>query len=381
LEEIRHYLNQIIERSSPESPIWNQEARLDKKTGGWSYIDGCMLIAIQSVYNTTQEQTYFSFIENFIDYYIDDEGHPLGYEPETYNCDSINEGKVLFQLYAQTKKEKYRKALTHLYQQVVLQPRTKEGSMWHKLIYPQQVWLDGLYMVQPFALEYQLTFGTSQDISDIVRQFENVVTAMKDPKTGLLFHGYDCTRSAFWADKITGCSANFWTRSIGWFAMALVDTLALLNERQEYGSERKKLQRYLQDLMEAILAYQDRETSLFYQVTDHIGAQGNYLETSGSAALSYVMLKGARLKLLPSNFQTIGKTILTSLLKGKLTCENGVFSLEDICLVAGLGGISGKGNYHIRDGSYDYYVSEPVVCDDAKGIGPFLYAYSEWLLL
>ena len=155
--------------------------------------------------------------------------------------------------------------------------------------------------------------------------------------------------------------------------MALVDTLALLNERQEYGSERKKLQRYLQDLMEVILAYQDRETSLFYQVTDHIGAQGNYLETSGSAALSYVMLKGARLKLLPSNFQAIGKTILTSLLKGKLTC--------DICLVAGLGGISGKGNYHIRDGSYDYYVSEPVVCDDAKGIGPFLYAYSEWLLL
>jgi unsaturated rhamnogalacturonyl hydrolase len=379
VEEIKQFLDQLMLQSSPEAPIWNQEAGLENSPIKWSYIDGCMILAIQNMYNVTQEQKYFTFMETFIDYYIDDTGTPLGYVEEEYNCDAINEGKVLFQLYAATKKEKYRKALDNLYRQVTLHPRTKEGSLWHKLIYPQQVWLDGLYMVQPFALQYQLTFGNEADISDILRQFENVMDRMRDEVTGLLYHGYDCTKTAFWANKETGCSANFWTRSLGWFAMALVDTLEILFSYEGYEQEKQQLQNYLIRVMQAIVPFQDQKTKLFFQVTDKPECLGNYLETSGSAALSYVMLKGSRLEMLPPEYQAMGEGILRALLDSKLHLENGKFTLKDICLVAGLGGMPGKGSYKVRDGSYEYYISEPIVRDDAKGIGPFLFAYSEWL--
>ncbi|WP_291291869.1 glycoside hydrolase family 88 protein [Enterococcus sp.] len=381
MEEIRKFLDQFIAHSSPEAPIWNQEARLANQPICWSYIDGCMILAIQYMFNATQDENYLAFAETFIDYYIDEEGNPLGYDEGEYNCDAVNEGKVLFQLYAITKKSKYRKALDKLYRQVLLQPRTKEGSMWHKLLYPQQVWLDGLYMVQPFAIQYQLTFGNSKDVSDVIRQFKNVMESMKDPRTGLLYHGYDCTRTAFWAQPKTGCSANFWTRSLGWYAMALVDTLEILLSHEGYHQEKQQLQRYLTELIEAVIPYQDPKTSLFFQVTDKPKGEENYLETSGSAALSYVMLKASRLAILPSQYKKIGETILRALVKHKLVIKNGKFTLKDICLVAGLGGMPGKGNYKIRDGSYEYYISEPVVNDDAKGIGPFVYAYSEWLQL
>ena len=381
MEEIRQFLDQVIAHSSPEAPIWNQEARLANDPIRWSYIDGCMILAIQYMFNATQDENYLAFVETFIDHYIDEAGNPLGYDEKEYNCDAINEGKLLFQLYAITKKSKYRKALDNLYRQVLLQPRTKEGSMWHKLVYPQQVWLDGLYMVQPFAIQYQLTFGNSADVSDVIGQFKNVMESMKDPRTGLLYHGYDCTRTAFWAHPKTGCSANFWTRSLGWYAMALVDTLEVLLSHEGYLQEKQQLQRYLTELVGAVMAYQDPKTSLFFQVTDRPDGEDNYLETSGSAALSYVMLKASRLAILPSQYKIIGETILRALVKHKLVIKNGEFTLKDICLVAGLGGMPGKGNYKIRDGSYEYYISEPVVNDDAKGIGPFVYAYSEWLQL
>ena len=163
--------------------------------------------------------------------------------------------------------------------------------------------------------------------------------------------------------------------------MALVDTLEVLLSHEGYLQEKQQLQRYLTELVGAVMAYQDPKTSLFFQVTDRPDGEDNYLETSGSAALSYVMLKASRLAILPSQYKIIGETILRALVKHKLVIKNGEFTLKDICLVAGLGGMPGKGNYKIRDGSYEYYISEPVVNDDAKGIGPFVYAYSEWLQL
>ncbi|OTN75069.1 hypothetical protein A5886_000113 [Enterococcus sp. 8G7_MSG3316] len=381
MEKIALYFDQLLDQSSPQAPIWNQEALLEDQPLSWSYIDGCMMLAVQKMYQVTKDEKYLNFMEHFIDFYIDEAGHPLGFKESTYNSDAINEGKVLFQLYDITKKEKYRKAIENLYRQVQLQPRTSEGSLWHKLIYPQQVWLDGLYMVQPFSVMYEVRYQKQPAIGEAMLQFETVAARMRDSATGLYYHGYDCSKLAFWADDRTGCSPHFWTRSIGWFAMALVDTAAFLKQTGTWKKEQEQLQVYLRSLLEALLPFQDQASHLFFQVTDAGKRPGNYLETSGSAALAYVMMKGYRTGLLSKEYGVRGEQILTSLHARKLIETHEGFSLKDICLVAGLGGMPGKGAYKERDGSFAYYISEPAVENDAKGIGPLVFAYTEWLLL
>lgn len=381
LEKIAVFFDQLLDKSSPRSPIWNQEALMEDKELSWSYIDGCMILAVQKMYNVTKDVKYLTFMETFIDFYIDEEGNPLGFEESTYNSDAINEGKLLFQLYEITQKDKYRKAIEKLYRQVRLQPRTSEGSLWHKLIYPQQVWLDGLYMVQPFSVMYELLYQKQPAIDEIMLQFEIVATKMRDAATGLFYHGYDCSKLAFWADDKTGCSNHFWTRSLGWFAMALVDTAAFLKQSDRFKKEQEQLQMYSLSLLDALLPFQDSTSHLFFQVTDEINRPGNYLETSGSAAFAYVMLKGYRTGLLPKEYALIGERILASLTDLKLADRQEGYVLKDICLVAGLGGMQGKGTYKERDGSFAYYISEPIVENDAKGIGPLVFAYTEWCLL
>lgn len=377
MEQIKRYLDEILTNSTPEQPVWNQEALLENKPAGWSYIDGCMLIAVLYMYEATRDQKYYRFLHDFVDYYIADDGTILGYDFEAMNSDSINEGKVLLTLYQETKQEKYYKAMKQLHEQIRQQPRTKSGSLWHKKVYPNQVWLDGLYMVQPFYIQYELNFNAGRNIEDIMTQFENVDQLMKDEETGLFYHGYDEKRKAFWADPVTGCSANFWTRSLGWYAMALVDTLELMGD--EFPEEYELLMIYLNELIEAVLQFEEQETDLFYQVTVEGDRLGNYLETSGSCALAYTLMKGARIEALPESYFNKGQAILKSVVDHKLVMEDGHLVLKDICLVAGLGGMPGKGDYKLRDGSYEYYISEPIVKDDAKGIGPLVYAYSEYL--
>lgn len=377
MEKITVFLESILKQSTPSQPVWNQEAILEKKPASWSYIDGCMLISVLFMYESTKNEMYFDFLKQFIDYYIDDEGNILGYDLDAMNSDSINEGKVLFTLYRKTKDEKYRKAMDHLYAQIQQQPRTNSGSFWHKKIYPNQIWLDGLYMIQPFYLEYERLFNNGRNLPDIMQQFANVNQKMRDEKTGLYFHGYDETRQAFWADPHTGCSSSFWTRSLGWYAMALVDTIDLLKE--DYPEEKELLMIDLNELIEALLVYEDIETSLFYQVTNQAGRVGNYLETSGSSAIAYTLMKGARIGVLPKSFYYKGEEILRKISEMKLIVTDETYVLKDICLVAGLGGMPGKGSYKLRDGTYEYYISEPIVENDAKGIAPLIYAYTEYL--
>lgn len=377
MDQIKQYLDEIMARSTPQAPVWNQEALLEGKPSSWSYIDGCMAIALLNMYEATSEEKYFSFLEEFIDYFVHEDGSILGFDAKTYNSDSINEGKVLFYLYEKTDKEKYRQAIENLMEQIRHQPRTRGESFWHKNIYPNQVWLDGLYMVEPFYLQYEKHFNNYQNLPDIMRQFANVEENMRDHVTGLYYHGYDESRQAFWADEQTGCSKHFWTRSLGWFAMALVDTLAELDKR--FTTEYETLKNQFRDLVDTLLEYTDSQTSLFYQVIDQQARAGNYLETSGSCAIAYALMKGARIGALPGGYYHRGATILDHVVKTKLTYQNGQMVLNDICLVAGLGGMNGKGDYHKRDGSYAYYISEPVVQNDAKGIGPLIYAYAEYV--
>lgn len=365
---IEKYIDELIEKSTLDVPAWNIEKARSGEKSGWNYIDGCMILAILETYKTTKEEKYLKFADAYIDYRVKEDGTITGYSVEKYNLDDINAGKTLFELYDLTGKEKYRKAIDLIYSQLEGQPRTKEGNFWHKKIYPNQVWLDGLYMAQPFYMEYETRFHEKQNYKDIFQQFFIVAEKMRDEKTGLYYHAYDSSREMFWCDKETGLSKNFWLRALGWYSMALLDTLYKADS--SYGEEYEKLKQIFMDLMDSMLKFQD-ESGMWYQVVNLGGKEKNYLETSGSAIMAYSLLKGTRLGFLPEKYREYGKKAFDGICEKYLSTEEGKMSLGGICLVAGLGGPNK------RDGSYEYYMSEPIVKDDAKGVGPFLLAYTE----
>ena len=367
-EEIDAFVRGLIEKSSPSHTAWNIESVREGRPASWNYIDGCMITALLAMSDITGDARYFDFAESFIDWFVLDDGTIRTYDRKKYNLDDINEGRVLFPLYAKTGKEKYKKAAGNLYRQIQEQPRTFEGNFWHKAIYPNQVWLDGLYMAQPFYALYETTFG-SGDVSDTLSQIANVRLRMFDEARKLYYHGYDATRTIFWADPVTGCSKNFWLRSVGWFSVALVDLCEILPN----GAGRDRLCEIFNELIAGVAPYADKETGLYWQVVDQGGREGNYLETSGSSMLAYSMLKGARLGVLPKEYAAKGEKTFRGIVDKYLSFTDGELNLGGICLVAGLG----PEDNPRRDGSYEYYISEPVVENDAKGVAPFVLCYTE----
>jgi unsaturated rhamnogalacturonyl hydrolase len=224
-------------------------------------------------------------------------------------------------------------------------------------------------MAMPFLALYEKHYDRG-DYSDILKQLRIIHGRMRDPKTGLYYHGYDCSREAFWADPETGLSRNFWLRAMGWYALALADLAEIIPKGME---EREELAGTLRELMESIARYADPETGMYRQVVDQAGREGNYPETSGSAMIACAMLKGARLGLLEERFREQGKKTFEGITRNHLAVRDGMIELDNICLVAGLGPDSNRR----RDGSYEYYISEPVVSNDAKGAAPFVLCYTE----
>ena len=398
-EKIERYIDYLIANSSAEAPMWNQEQIREGRPNKWNYIDGCMITAILNLYDLTKEERYLAFADGFVDWFVQENGQIRTYDPEEKNVDNINTASNLYTLYDLTGKEKYRRAIDTVRHQIDIMPRTKEGNFWHKDIYPWQVWLDGLYMAQPFYMQYETRYNKLLGCQDSYQQFRNVERLMKDKETGLYYHAYDESRSMFWADPETGLSANYWLRSIGWFICALVETAQAMDESLYY--EYCYLQKLLKDLAEALLPYQD-ESGMFWQVVDrpdlscsedgtirardHFDlagqeptfaageVRGNYLETSGTALIAYALLKGVRLGFLPERFAAAGERALSGIIdKYLFTNPDGTLGLGGICLVAGLGG-----KQH-RDGSLAYYFNEPVVENEAKGTAPFILAYTELL--
>ena len=365
---IEDYIDKLM-TSAPDMPLWNIESIKQGKKPGWNYIDGCMTTSLLEMYKTTGERKYLDFVISFVDYYVSEDGSILGYDPRKYSTDDVSESRILFDLYKYTGNEKYRKAIELAHSQILTHPRTKEGNFWHKAIYHDQVWLDGLYMMQVFYTRYQSQYG-GKDYGDIIRQFQNVRRLMFDEEKKLYYHGYDSSRTLFWADKITGLSSNFWLRSIGWFLVALADVWDYMDGDE---SGREKIAAIFKEAIDGILIYQDKDSKLFWQVPNYPDREGNYLETSGSAMVSYALLKGSRLGILPSSYSEIGLDVFNGIVREKMSEENGDLNLKGICLVAGLG----PENNTRRDGSYKYYISEPVVENDAKGVGPFIMAYTE----
>ncbi len=366
---IEQYILELIRRSTPRRTAWNMEKIREGKDVSWNYIDGCMLTALTAMTDITGDDRYAAFVEEVADSFVREDGSIDTFQPEKHALDDYNEGRILFPIYARTEKEKYRKAAEMLYESLKEQPRTEEGNFWHKEIYPNQVWLDGTYMALPFLAMYEDTFGTGE-IRDIMKQLRVVRRRMRDPKTGLYYHGYDASRKAFWADPETGLSRNFWLRAIGWFSLALADLIEIIPKGME---ERDELAEMLQDLAESISAFADPESGMYWQVVDCAGREGNYLETSGSAMIACAMLKGVRLGALDAKFREMGRKTFNGIVQHHLKVRDGMVGLDNICLVAGLG----PENNRRRDGSYEYYVSEPVVSDDAKGAAPFVLCYTE----
>lgn len=369
-------INKYIEKlmtSSPDAPLWNIESILNGKKPAWNYIDGCMITSLLELYKTSKDKKYLDFIVNFVDYYVFDDGSIRGYNPNNYSTDDVCESRILFDLYNITKKEKYNKAIELTYTQVKNHPRTKEGNFWHKAIYPNQVWLDGLYMMQPFYVRYQKERG-NRDYSDTINQFENVFRIMFDNEKKLYYHGYDSSREMFWCDKKTGLSKNFWLRSIGWYTVGLIDCIDYIDD--EHLEDKNRLVKIFKETIDGILLYQDKESKMFYQLPNLKDVKGNYLETSGSSMISYAILKAVRLGILDESYRLIGKEIFDGICKKYLSInDKGELNLGGICLVAGLGPNEKK---H-RDGSVEYYLSEPIVENDAKGTGPLIMAYTEIL--
>ena len=337
----------------------------------WEYEMGVMLEAVEQVWYRTADDKYFQYIQKNMDRFVGPDGTIRTYKMDDYNIDFVTPGRSLLLLAQQTLpgKEKYRKAADILRKQLEQQPRTKEGGFWHKKRYPNQMWLDGLYMAEPFYAEYTKLYGPSKNFDDVVNQFVWMEKHARDEKTGLLYHAWDESKEQKWANPQTGKSPNFWSRAMGWYVMALVDVLDYVPANHP---RRGELITILQRTIPAILKYQDPKSGCWYQVTDRLGDKGNYLEASGTGMFVYATAKGVRMGYLPASLMVSARKGYDGMLNQFISTDvKGLIHLEKTVLVGGLGGTP------YRDGSYEYYLSEPLRQDDLKGVGPFVMASVE----
>ncbi|MCB0424641.1 MAG: glycoside hydrolase family 88 protein [Mangrovimonas sp.] len=337
----------------------------------WEYTHGLILLACQRLNAQYPNPKYDAYVKAWYNQMIDDSAHVKTYKQSVYNIDRVKPGNALIGLYNETKNEKYLKVIHLLREQLSGQPRTSEGGFWHKKVYPYQMWLDGLYMGEPFYAQYTNEFDSGESAQkaydDIVLQFDLIQKHSKDSVTGLLYHGWDESKEQAWANKETGTSPHFWGRAMGWYMMALVDVLDYF-PKEHPGYQR--LVEYLNEESEVLLKYRDQ--GLWYQVLDQGGEEGNYLEASASSMFVYAFAKGANKGYLPEEFKNIANDSFQAMIKQFVTVDgDGIVSLNQVCGVAGLGGNP------YRDGSYEYYVNELIRSNDPKGVGPFIMAALE----
>ncbi len=335
----------------------------------WSYTQGLVCLADQRLAEVTGNQKYYQYGLDYANKMIKDSGVIATYDMNKHNLDMINSGKILFDIYKKTGDEKYKKAIYTLREQLNSQPRTSEGGFWHKRVYTSQMWLDGVYMADPFYAQFGNVFNEPAAFDDVVNQLLVIQKHTHDSITGLNFHGWDESHEQQWADSLTGHSPHVWGRAQGWYMMALVDILDFLP--QDY-SKRNEVIGILDTVARAVVAVQDSASGVWFQVLDQSGREGNYLESTGSSMFVYALLKGVRMGYLDQFYLAPARKGFEGILKNFIKKDDdGTISLTNCCAVAGLGGNP------YRDGSYEYYISTEVRDNDPKGIGPFIMACIE----
>jgi unsaturated rhamnogalacturonyl hydrolase len=340
-----------------------------KTLGDWAYDKNTLFAGFADVWQNTADPVYFRYIQRSMDRLVTADGAVPSYKPEDLSLDEVALGRELLLLYGRTKNSKYYKAATLIRQQLDVQPRTPSGGFWHKKRYPNQMWLDGLYMAEPFYAQYAAMFQQPAAFDDITKQFVLIEAHTRDPKTGLLLHGWDESRQMGWANKETGAAPNVWARAVGWYAMALVDTLPYFPQDHP---GRAQLLSILNRLAPAIVNAQDAQTGLWFQVMDMPTEPGNFVESSASCMLVYALAKGVRLGYLDPKYQHNAQRGYDGILKRFVTEEaDGKLSLTDTNYGSGLGSALTPEN------SFHYYITSPTGPNDPKGIGPFLMAASE----
>jgi len=352
--------------------IWKDSFSLDGKPAKWSYDMGVILKGMEGIWHKTGDGRYFNYIQQQMDVFVTKDGGIKTYKPDEFNIDYINNGKLLLLLYRVTGNEKYWKAATALRKQLSEQPRTNEGGFWHKKVYPYQMWLDGLYMGEPFYAEYAMLAHEDAAFDDVANQFIWMEKHARDKETGLLYHAWDESKQQKWANKTTGLSPHIWARAMGWYATALVDALDYFPQDHP---KRKALIDILSRLVNAIEKVQDKQSGLWYDILDQPGRPGNYFEASASCQFVYAIAKGVRKGYLSASKISIAKKGYEGITMQFIKEENGQTNLHGTVKVSGLGGSP------YRDGSFEYYMSEPVIVNDPKGIGAFLLAANEMELL
>lgn len=347
-------------KRNPESWMLDFQPKLK-----WDYCNGLELQAIFEVWNKTKQQKYLDYAKSYADTIINNKGEISGYKPTEYNIDRLNPGKLLFQLNSVKPTEKYELAIKNLRNQMLTHPRTSEGGFWHKKIYPHQMWLDGLYMASPFLAEYGKKMNEPLLFDEVSKQIILVAKHTYDAKTGLYYHGWDESREQRWANPQTGTSPHFWSRSIGWYMMAMVDALDFIPQNHP---QRPAIIKILNDLSNSLYKFRDKKTGMWYQVTDQGDREGNYIESTGSIMFIYTWVKAAQKGYLPKSYLCKGKKAYNQFVK-QFVVENpdGTISVTNACSVAGLGG-----NPIYRDGSFKYYITEPQRDNDPKVVGPFI---------
>lgn len=334
----------------------------------WDYKIGMILTGYEKLYNQTKDQKYFDYVKAYADKLIDKNGAFQNFDPKDHNIDFINAGKILFNLYETTKEQKYLTALQTLRRQFDDHPRTASGGFWHKKIYPNQMWLDGLYMGEPFYARYTAAFEEGEKLEDAALQFELLHDHTFDKKTGLYFHAWDESKKMAWANPETGTAPNIWLRAVGWYGMALVDALDYFPKDHP---KHKELVQYLNELATAVSKYQDK-SGLWYQVPNLPTKKGNYLEASGSSMLVYALAKGVHKGYLPAKFESVANNGFNGLISKLIKVDkDGTIHITQVCASAGLGGNP------YRDGSFDYYINEKITTDNSHGLGAFLLASIE----
>lgn len=334
----------------------------------WNYEDGCIWKACLDLADASGQRFLSDFVYREVSARVAGDGSISGFDADEFNIDNINPARVLAMLLERTGEDRFRIALDAQMAQLDRHPRTRSGNFWHKRIYPNQVWLDGLYMAQPVRCMVAVASLDDAIAADVVSQFEFVHAHLRDMRSGLLFHGWDETRIERWSNPETGCSPNFWGRAMGWYAMALVDCVDVLKANPRFSSATVTLSSVFAEVADALMSVRS-SSGLWYQVLDRPKDPGNYEEASATLMLAYALMKGARLGVLGEAYGEAGQAALSTCIERFLDERQ----LHAICGVAGLG------NIPYRDGSVAYYLSEPIVANDPKGVAALLMALAEAL--